>query len=326
MNIDVKTVKSIKVAQPRLTAWQRLRQERLFFTLILAVGLILLWGSFRPKDMTGLYPSVFWTMKLEWKNCADVVAAGDSRTGLGVSPAALGESLGAKDWRIRNYAFNACGFSYKYLDAIENVLDRTGQKIILLGITPRSLTHSAMKENFFLEYAKISPEQRVLDRWFSPALRFTDKLSFDDIWDEILDDPRRSLLLQDFHPDGWVASDQTKIRPDQKIDNYVRLFQGNPQDERILADLLRKVKSWHAAGIKVFAFRPPTLQKMVDLEDQHSGFNQAEFVAQFEQAGGVWLEVNQNGYETYDGSHLRRQSAEKLSRDLGEMIRQKLNL
>ena len=54
------------------------------------------------------------------------------------------------------------------------------------------------------------------------------------------------------------------------------------------------------------------------------GFDREAFVRDFRAAGGIWLDVDQDGYRTYDGSHLVRSSAEKLSRDLARAMSPRL--
>jgi hypothetical protein len=59
---------------------------------------------------------------------------------------------------------------------------------------------------------------------------------------------------------------------------------------------------------------------MLALEDKVSGFDQAKFIADFEAAGGVWIDISQISYHSHDGSHLSRPAAEQLSRDIAKAI------
>ena len=59
---------------------------------------------------------------------------------------------------------------------------------------------------------------------------------------------------------------------------------------------------------------------MVELEKELSGFNQAEFVDAFKEAGGIWIDIDPTAYDSFDGSHLQSQSALELSRDLALKI------
>ena len=74
-------------------------------------------------------------------------------------------------------------------------------------------------------------------------------------------------------------------------------------------------------GIKVYAFRPPATEEMLEVENKYSGFDEATFVSFFEAAGGTWLEVEQTKYPSYDGSHLCPDGAIDFSHDLARLIK-----
>ena len=70
----------------------------------------------------------------------------------------------------------------------------------------------------------------------------------------------------------------------------------------------------------MYGFRPPTVEEVVALENELSGFQEEEFKAAFETAGGNWLDVDRFGYPSHDGCHLRRDGAVVFTRDLSKMI------
>ena len=59
---------------------------------------------------------------------------------------------------------------------------------------------------------------------------------------------------------------------------------------------------------------------MIELENTTSGFDETFFVASFEKAGGIWIDVSQTGYPTYDGSHLNPEGALEFSHDLAQLM------
>ena len=122
-----------------------LLRERTVLALCLTGGMVLLFGATRVGDNSG--PLV---IKYGWTGCADVVVTGDSRTGSGVSPGRMKQYL--QGLRIVNYAFGGNGYSSEYLAAIENVLDpHSSNKMIILGISPQSLTKSMAARNGFIQ-------------------------------------------------------------------------------------------------------------------------------------------------------------------------------
>lgn len=295
------------------------RQDRTVRVMVLAALLVIGMGVLRPDEITGVYSEVFWVEKTRWARCADVVIAGDSRVGVGVSCAAMTEYL--PGLRIYNYGFNANGYSADYLTAVDRVLDpASARRIIVLGITPRSLGESSGAQNFFTEYRKASSADLMLSRCFGPMLRFVEPMSFSDAWRGLIGDRKHTRQIRRYHRCGWIASAQLPERIDQKLDNYRAEFQENPVSDQVVAQLIEAVRRWGKAGLSVFAFRPPTTAAMVELEDMYSGFNQQQFTEAFEAAGGVWIRLDQTGYRSYDGSHLRQDAAEALSRRLGLAI------
>jgi hypothetical protein len=84
--------------------------------------------------------------------------------------------------------------------------------------------------------------------------------------------------------------------------------------------LLNQVTAWKQAGITPFAFTPPLDAATHFSEIQNEIYIETELRKQFTEAGGVWLDTDQPGYETSDGSHLVPSSAIKLSRELARQI------
>jgi len=294
-----------------------LLRERAAWALCLAGGMVLLLGSTRLDDNSG--PLV---IKYGWAGCADVVVTGDSRTGNGVSPGQMKQSL--QGLRIVNYAFGGNGYSSEYLTAIENVLDpHNPNKMIILGISPQSLTEAMAARNSFLQarqsysYCSVTVAQS-----FRKLLRLTKPLKFNELFGGMFVPPdRRRRYCQSF-PDGWVST--YYVPPLRDFNCYlqgaVNIFDNNPVSPQIVANLLLRITLWRQRGIKVYAFRPPTIREMVEIENSHGGFEEQKFVAAFEKAGGKWLNVDQFRYDSLDGCHLNRIGALQFSRDLALVI------
>ena len=95
---------------------------------------------------------------------------------------------------------------------------------------------------------------------------------------------------------------------------------------KLINSLLEQVQKWHSRGIKVYGLRIPTSAAMRNVENEYSQFNESGFIDDFSKAGGIWIPVEIDGYISYDGSHLRADSAVKLSKVVGEFIEHRLSV
>jgi len=104
------------------------------------------------------------------------------------------------------------------------------------------------------------------------------------------------------------------------LNSYEFIFDDNQVSDSIINLVVQHVSEWVTSGIRVYAYRPPTVNSMVSLEDHKSGFKESFFVADFEKAGGVWINIENDGYISYDASHLQKESAIELSRSIRKYI------
>ena len=85
--------------------------------------------------------------------------------------------------------------------------------------------------------------------------------------------------------------------------------------------LLGRIATWRARGIHVFAFRIPTTPETDGFEDKVFGYDDFGVESAFRQVGAHWITIRErNKLVSYDGSHLARESAVDLSRQVGEAI------
>ena len=306
--------------------------DRTYGTILLSIAMVLLLGRFRNDGYSGMSPRVFWVKKFDWKHCADMVVAGDSRTGEGLSPALMSPELG--DARIRNFSFNSLAWSQPYFDSLENVLDpHSKRRAVVLGITPHSCTFLPSKSNGWHVEGKKAAERTAMDRKFESALSYFDPMSVKNALRRMVGIKARHLLHRHHCEDGWTGTDRLrKVNPELWLNQFRRLFRENKVSDVVIARVIDRTRRWRQAGIEVYAFRPPTTAKMVELEEVHSGFEEKVhsgvkeetrftiFKRKFLAAGGVWIDVSQTDYHSHDGSHLSRPAAEQLSRDLAKAI------
>jgi len=298
-------------------------KRKFWQTISLCAGFVIIVGLLRPPSETvdsGVYPKEFWVRKMLAKHGYDVVLAGDSRVYRGLSPEAMQSIL--KNSRVFNFAFDGNGYSREYLQATEEVIDEaSAHKIVVLGITPKSLTPNSAEKNGFTSLEKKGRFGMIVDLYLTRHLDFFRPYTpFYYLY--LIRGHAMRRYIQEFHKDGWIASRKVPEDPEEQLRRYEGVFANNKVSDQLVAQILDFVEKWRQQGIRVFGFRPPTPEAMLEYERKESGFDEAEFRQIFQEAGGVWLDFEASGYHSYDGSHLREDAARKLSVDLATIILQ----
>ena len=288
-------------------------------------------SAFKPQSWsegtTGAEERWFWLNKTFAPPEYDLVILGDSRIYRGVSPEAIESTLPGT--KALNFGFSGAGYYGEYLiEAKSKLSPDANPPILLLGITPHSLTpNGAINEHFTQEtnrppiyqimYTRLPKLMDLLDP-IDPALVFIDFASLTNL----VDLPGEDIWSynQVFNQSGWISSSRFPVQPDYALKTYKEIFLNNHVDEFVVNSLLWSIDNWVENGILVFGFRMPTTAEMIRLEDEMSGFDEQEFVSRFEQAGGHWLTICGDCYASYDGSHLLAEEAIQLSMELGRLM------
>jgi hypothetical protein len=297
-------------------------RHRFTYALLLSAAAILLAGLAAPESPwinTGVPEEAFWISKAFRARTCDMILAGDSRVMKGISPAAMEKVL--PSMKIYNFGFDHNAYTREYLLVLETLVDKTSpHKSILLGISPQSLTTEAARRNGFLALRKNDRFDRFEKRYLGPYLAFFKPYNIYLFADWVRGVPV-AKYYQHHYSDGWVASYKEPEDPLYQVRLYRGRFADNRISPQMASQLLDFVHRWRQSGIMVFGLRLPTSPAMLALENRRSGFDQARFVHSFEAAGGIWLDFNPTGYHSYDGSHLRRDAAIRLSTELAHRIR-----
>ncbi len=295
--------------------------DRTTATILLAIILIVIMGNLRPKEDIGIYPKQYWASKIHWKQCADAVITGDSRTLMGVSPEELQKKLNYRC--IRNYGFGANWYSREYLEAIESLmLPQADRKAVIVGFSPHSLTcRSDDSMGNFIELRQMSKQDAFLDIHFGALVHFFEPMSFRDAAHGLFPAIAPTQTVKEYKQDGWVAVHKEPTVLDE-VKRYRGLFEQRQVSQEVIHNITDFVSKWTAQGIRVYGFLVPTCREMVDVEEQLSGFQKESFIESFRVCGGEWIDVDLYGYKTFDGSHLQDEAARKFSADLAAMIAQ----
>lgn len=268
----------------------------------------------------------FWVLKTHQPPRYDVVMAGDSRTYRGASPSAMRVAL--PTLRVLNFGYSSGGLASPLLEAAAAKLDPAGARVIVLGVSPFSLTPMAAENGHFKSFLHQDPRLYEPSPWAAGMQRY-----FDPIIDspalalqrEINAPPEGLYYHEDFFDDGWVGSWTRPEDPTRAIKDYQETFAKTRVSPAVAGELFEQVRHWTDAGIQVFAFRPPTTQAMVALENEVSGYDEVEVAARLTQAGAVWLDFSSASYRTYDGSHLHQAAAAAFSLDLARAMEARLH-
>lgn len=306
---------------------QVFRFERSVRVLLAALFLILLTGFIlsgtRESDQeSDPVKERFWALKTRFlKPEYNVVLYGDSRLYRGISPEAMRSAL--PDLKIINFGYSNGGHDRLMLNSAISLLDPEAKlRIIVLGVTPLSLTQVAAQNEHYLSIMRKPFSEAFESVYFLHLKSFIlpiFPIELKDIFS--LSRAKRKEKHTIYHDDGWAESWDDVPNPEAQLSQYKDRFTSNQVSSELFQDLFQVISECKSKGIKIIGFRPPTTRAMVTLEDSMSGFHEDEFIIEFRKSGGIWLSFNIDDYDSYDGSHLDSDSALKLSRVLAEKIR-----
>lgn len=284
---------------------------------LLAIGLIGVFEPGRASTSTGVSHTRLQPMQLQWGSNFDLVLAGDSRVQHGISPLEIQKVFPGR--RIANFGFAGLTFDTEYLDRAEQLLDRrAAAPVIVLGVSPASLCPRATQK-FQEQVARTDTWSARVEYRFAPLVDFFAPYRNIDFKYMLLGGTQLETVV---HPSGFCATRSLgPVNTQLVVGGYRRLFSRTQAAPAIQQLIVNRVGNWTEAGIRVFGVRVPTAPNMRALEDSASGFDEDAFAAQFRRAGGIWLDISQDGYASYDGSHLEVASAEAFTRTLCQQLR-----
>ncbi len=303
-------------------------RERMLKVLVITLALTLLVGfAFHsersPAPLSDPVEDRYWALKTFFqKPQYNVVLVGDSRVYRGLAPVALTGAL--PNAKVINFGYSGSSLSPFMLNKAETLLDaRAGMQVIVLGVTPFSLTDRAAQDEHYRSIKNISTAEAFERVYLVPLRMFFRPITVPDIQRWVRGAPApHAAYHQRFFDDGWVASWYDVAQTREALPGYRGLFATSKVSADRCRDVFRTVREWKARGITTMGVRIPTTTEMVFLEESASGFREDWFISEFRRAGGIWLEVRGNDYRSYDGSHLEAESALKLSREIGQQIRE----
>lgn len=291
---------------------------KFLFMSLLTVSLMLIVGMIRPEPMNSKSKeSFFWNNKVNDINKYNFLVIGDSRAYRGISPSEIEKNL--KYHKVKNLGFSSGGFNNHLFELVDKYLDSSMQEnIVLICLTPFSLTKSAYDGN----QLKILKKIKGFENWKINNL--TRNLSFFDpiIPSEIAASFFDYGYFHKYHDNGWVESKKSPINRDKALELYSREFNNNKFQIEYFDILLEEIRNLINKKVNVFVLRMPVYDKLKQLEDSISGFDEEILRFRIEETNAQWIKIQDSLYNTYDGSHLDINSARLLSSIISERIRE----
>ncbi len=262
-----------------------------------------------------LHKDAFWISKTHGNDKYNIVVCGDSRIYRGFSIKDLEGSIEEKLSGI-NLGYSSAGFSVEYLDFALSRLNKNAEvQILVLGITPHSLTKEAFKNSHYNSITKMGKTEINEGLYLSPFLRHFEPYEPFELFEK-----NKSNYIQEIKSHGWIASSYVIPKPTDAIASYQNTFSKYQVTDKEVNTFFQKIEEITSEGIMVIAFRPPSSNEMQMLEDTISGFNEELVKNTLIEKNVIWIDFENSDYESYDGSHLHYNSAKKLSGIIGMRI------
>lgn len=297
------------------------KQSNILVTLVFATILAVCLSFVLPKNDEKYLGDMFWVRKTFAPSNKNVVLMGDSRVYRGLSPKIMQKEL--SDYKILNFGYSDGGLNPTMFKAAEKKLKVTEKnQVIVLGVTANTLSDYTKDNKQYLQELN-RPREEILERlyltpisyWFSGTSPENLKLYFQN-----KNKSKNTWYISNYTKNGYVESDKFPIDTLEAIPYYRNDFSKYQVDNKHIQTLFAQVENWTAKGISVFAYRPPISAPMLELENTMGLYNENAISAGIKKAGGKWIDLHNTSYKTYDGSHLTRTSAEKLSLKIAKEI------
>ena len=293
-------------------------------TLAIASILVAALSFVMPKDKEKYLRDRFWTQKTFASSKYNIIIMGDSRVYRGLSPGVMEKKL--PGMKILNFGYSNGGLNTAMFEMAEKKISlQSRNKVIILGVSPNCITGFSRNNEQYLQEKK-RPREDLFERlYLNGILYHFSATTPEGISNLLKKKSSNSYYLNEYQANGYVESEKFPADTMESIPSYISDFTNYKVEERYVDEMIKQVKIWSNKGITVFGFRPPVSLPMRALEDTMGLYNEPEIRALFNQAGGHWADLNPNSYKTYDGSHLDKKSAIRLSEDLARDIKPFLN-
>lgn len=300
------------------------RRSDIWITIGIAAALITALSFILPKNSEKYLSELFWTRKTFAPAKYNVLILGDSRLYRGLSPEIMESKL--PGLKVLNFAYSNGGLNKTMFEAAEKKLAKNKKpKVIVLGITANTVTGYTAGNKQYLQELNRSREEIWERLYFNPMRYWFSATSPEELKTYFLKKEEKSYYRNKYFMNGYVQSEKFPVDTTEAIPSYTKDFNKFKVEDKYLSQLFNQVENWSSRGIKVVAFYPPVSQPMQMLEDTLGLYNIEIVKNGIEKASGHWINLNSGDFKTYDGSHLTIESADKLSIEVADNIKQLLS-
>ncbi len=286
----------------------------LLIPLAVAFTFLLKWAL--PNEEENLMTADhFWAYKTHYQKQYDIVFAGDSRVYRGIDPETIEAQL---PYTAVNLGYSSLGLNKAYLDFVERKLNQQGPRVIVLAITPFSLTPEALKNEHYQGLQQMKRTEVFKQLYVNNLFSFFKPYQPESLLP--MQDSLQEKYYETHFKSGWIKSYRIPHNPESALPSYEKSFTDNPISLPAVKQLMERVNAWEKAGITVVGFRIPSTAKMEALENEMSGYEETTIRQQFEAFGGTWLNFHGVELNSYDGSHLHYEAAQELSAMLSDSL------
>lgn len=253
----------------------------------------------------------FWANKVNSVDCFDIIYTGDSRVYRGIDPKFVEELTGFKGF---NFAFSSADVDSLLLHQAASRLSAKGRRILVIGVSVNSFLSRTPKESnaHLKSLIQIPAKDRWIRTHWYPNLSVFDARAVSDLYKYL----KREHYDEQYHlTTGFAASDKTPSDTTEALPLYKNEFSRYSFSESKLQAFDRCINELKAQGIQIVLVRMPVTHAMQVLED-----SKGELLKQYlydAEYGDQHVFDGWGTYNTFDGSHLNRESALRFSKDLG---------
>lgn len=294
--------------------------------ILLLVTFSFAWLRDDPQFATS--PPWYWEMKLAWGTDADLVIVGDSTVYRGLNPKKF-EDNGVASHAI-NFGFSSASLSSEYLfDAASKLNPNSRKKYLVVGVTHWALTPQARKSNGYIDAQINKSKRRTPISWVIALDSIIQKLTPLEI-NAIIHIPNlpaahvranESEYIQDYHMNGWVGSNYVNSAPERGLEVSRSNFGNNNFVDTVLIDeakdTLQKIQDHDGVMIVLVTMRSGLADS---LNDELGKIPLLKLAQDLCPSKGKIVEFHPNVNDSYDGVHLTRRAADKLSESLAQQL------
>lgn len=303
-------------------------KTKLILTPVLVLLAISLINLFPDPKFSKVSKQLYWINKIHSQTLSNIVVGGDSRVTRGISPKKLTESL-KHPVTCQNLGFHSAGYNKEYLNFLTSKLDTISlsKTVLVLGITPHSLSKEAKRNIQFKQYEQYDNYERLKLQKFEKLYSFITPYRIKEIIRPIFNIKATEEVLTTYYNDGWEEVFNSKIDTTSSLNAYKKIFNKNTIKDDDINDFITNLKSIRNrnSNINIILFRPPSSYSMEKIENKYSKFNEASLKKQLEEIGINYYRFDNSKFESGDGSHLQPESAITLSNLIGQIVKNDYN-